>query len=361
MVVHSPVGSLPHARRGPYAGPVTTPTAIDLFAGAGGATSGLKQAGLRVLAAVESDGPASATFRANHSDVKLWERDIRSIKASEMRRELQLERGELALLKACPPCQGFSSLAEGRAKPNSLQNDLVLDTIRFVRALGPRSVMFENVPGLGRDGRSVTLAKSLEGMGYVVRKYQVNAMDFGVPQRRKRLIILALKGKRKELPLMLPVESSEAPVPASSAFDAVAKSLASGMEDSLNVYRKLSEAVQARVSHVPEGGSRFDLPEEHQLDCHRRMKTRSATSSYGRMRLDEPAPTMTTRCTTVACGSFIHPKEDRGISLREAATIQTFPVSYRFVGNYGQIERQIGNAVPVRMAARLGELVTQLL
>lgn len=342
-------------------GDVYPPTAIDLFAGAGGATQGLKDAGFLVIGAVENDNAAATSYALNHDEVELWTEDIRKVTASSMLARLGLKPRQLTLLKACPPCQGFSSLAEGRVQVDEAQNDLVVDTLRFVRALRPQAVMLENVPGLGRDSRAKTVLDALRSLGYVARQYPVNAIQFGVPQRRKRLIILALRGVRRSLPDQLPAEGLDNPTSVRSAFDELADALKLNPNDPLNVHRSLSPVVAARVEAVPVNGTRFDLPLEHQLECHKRVgRTRSATASYGRIRADRPAPTMTTRCTTPACGSFIHPTEHRGITLREAATIQTFPFDYVFSGSYGEIERQIGNAVPVRMAKALGTVVSNL-
>lgn len=332
-------------------------TAIDLFSGAGGATQGLRDAGFEVLGAVENDPVAAKSYKANHAEVTLWTQDIRTLKATDVLRKLELQRGELSLLKACPPCQGFSSLAEGRVDVDDERNDLVLHTIRFVRALRPRTVMLENVPGLGRDERAATLMSALRGLGYATKQYAVNATDYGVPQRRKRLIIIAARGLRTRLPGDLkPKIAPRAPATVGSAFSALAAQQTA--DDDLARHRKLSETTQRRVESVPINGTRFDLPEDLRLDCHIKLgASRSATGSYGRLKADEPSPTMTTRCTTPACGTFIHPTEHRGITLREAATLQTFPHDYRFHGYYDQIERQIGNAVPVRMAAALGTIV----
>jgi DNA (cytosine-5)-methyltransferase 1 len=338
-------------------------TAVDLFAGAGGATQGLRDVGFDVLGAVENDVAAAASYALNHPEVRLWSEDIRRVPAQRMRRDLALQAGELTLLKACPPCQGFSSLAEGRAAVDELQNDLVLDIRRFVRALRPRALLLENVPGLGRDARARTLVSFLDSLGYSSRQYKVNAQDFGVPQRRKRLIIVAARGLQRKLPEVLNGAGLDGGAPATvrTAFAQLATELMEN--DQLNRGRALVGTVLDRVRAVPVNGSRFDLPEHLRLACHNRLDDgwRSATGSYGRLRLDEPAPTMTTRCTTPACGSFIHPTEDRGITLREAATLQTFPASYRFTGTYGEIERQIGNAVPVRMASALGSAVLSVL
>jgi DNA (cytosine-5)-methyltransferase 1 len=300
------------------------PKAIDLFAGAGGATQGLRDAGFDVVAAVEIDKDAAATYRLNHPDARVWESDITKIAATKMRDDLGLEEGELALLKACPPCQGFSSLAEGRIAANDARNELVGHTIRFVRAFRPQSVLLENVPGLGRD-------------------------------RRLTELLVALRGLRSALPERLTPEDPETPVSVRKAFEDLKKSVQS--EDPLNATRTVSATVQRRIEAIPIGGNRFDLPEDLQLDCHVKMDKSGATGSYARMKWDEPSSTMTTRCTTPSSGPFIHPSENRPITLREAATLQTFPTNYRFSGSSGSIERQIGNAVPVRMATKIAKIL----
>ncbi|MEU6342875.1 DNA cytosine methyltransferase [Streptomyces sp. NPDC046977] len=337
------------------------PSAIDLFAGAGGATRGLRDAGFDVLGAVEVDGSAAQTYRLNHPGTHLIESDIRTVSASALRRSLGLGPRELDLLKTCPPCQGFSTLASGKGLADDERNDLVFHTVRFVRAFMPRAVLLENVPGLARDARLGSIRESLAALGYASRIYEFEASRFGIPQRRKRLIMIALRGRRFQLPddigAIVPEYISSAS--AQTAFREVAATQRS--DDPLWKHRTHNAKVSARIAAIPVGGNRFDLPEEHQLDCHKNLSRRNATASYGRIKLGEPAPTMTTRCTTPACGSFVHPTENRGITLREAAAIQTFPTNYDFIGDYGSIERQIGNAVPVRMAKVLGVVIRRLL
>jgi len=330
------------------------PTAIDLFSGAGGATQGLVDAGFSVIGAVEFDSIASESYRLNHPSVRLWEQDIRGIRATTIARDLELKPGELGLLKACPPCQGFSTLAEGRINGDDPRNELVRHTIRFVRVLRPKAVLIENVPGLGRDRRSAELLDSLRRMGYNARVYHVNAVDFGVPQKRKRLIILALRGLRAALPETLTPADPEEPRTVRQAFDQLASEV--DPNDPLSVPRALPAAVLRRVEAIPAGGNRYDLPPDLQLDCHKKLADEGksgASGSYARLRWEDPAPTMTTRCTTPACGPFLHPELHRPLTLREAAVIQTFPASYQFAGRRGDIERQIGNAVPVKMAAAI--------
>lgn len=335
-------------------------TAVDLFAGAGGATMGLKRAGWSVLGAVENDSLAAASYRANHPEVLLRDEDIEDVDAANLRAELGLERGDLGMLKACPPCQGYSSL--GKRVPDDPRNDLVTEVWRFFREFRPHLLLLENVPGLRADARLASLLRRIRALGWGARSYVVDAVDFGVPQRRRRLIVLAAKGKRAaELPSTLqsavPEDFDLTPRPSRSAL-----SLAGCLwnDDPLHKDRPRSARVKERIQAVPEGGTRFDLPDELKLACHDDI-ARSATGSYGRIKLDGPAPTMTTRCTTPSCGSFIHPAENRSITLREAALLQTFPTDYTFVGGPGSIERQIGNAVPVKLVEALGLAVAGLL
>lgn len=338
------------------------PSAVDLFAGAGGATQGLRDAGLNVLAAVENDAEAAATYRQNHPRVKLFSCDIRQVDPDELLKAIGLRPKELDVLKACPPCQGFSTLAKGKVDQD--RNDLVLDVARFVDGMLPKILLLENVPGLQRDARLPALLGHLRGVRYQFRGAALDATSFGVPQRRKRFILFAVRedlafSPDEEILDLLPGSFATNRRTARNVLDHLKRHLRPG--DPLDVYRESSPTVRRRIESIPVNGNRFDLPAEHQLDCHRKLKNRSASSSYGRIKLDEPAPTMTTRCTTPACGTFVHPTEHRGLTLREAATFQTFPVSYRFSGNYGSIERQIGNAVPVRMAKGLGLIASAIL
>ncbi len=345
---------------------VWTPTAVDLFAGAGGATQGLRDAGYDVVAAVENEPDAAETWRLNHPGVMI-QADIRRVEPARVLSVAGLRGRAVDLLKACPPCQGFSSL-RGAAQPDAVRNDLVLDTLRFVDGLSPAAVLLENVPGLRRDSRFPKLARALRDRGYELRDYEVEASLLGVPQRRRRLVVVAAKAARA-----LPADVGEIArvsglggrTTAGAALAVLECQLQPG--DVWHRWRRSSSAVAARIAAVPVGGNRFDLPLKHRLDCHERLVTadgvvrRAATGSYGRVRGDAPSPTMTTRCTTASCGSFIHPTENRGLSLREAASLQTFPHDYRWYGGYDSVERQIGNAVPVRMAEALGLVVRDLL
>lgn len=342
-----------------------TLTAIDLFAGAGGATQGLRDAGFEVRVGVEIDSDAAATWSLNHPGVML-EADMRTVSGRQLMDAGGFEYGELDLLKACPPCQGFSSL-RGSTHPDDARNDLVIDTLRIVDELYPRAVLIENVPGLRRDHRFESLTAGLRNRGYELEDYIIEASTLGVPQRRRRLVVIATRDGQSppSIDVLLPPVERRPRMTAGEALERFERDFAA--LDVSDTWRTSSKIVAERIAAVPIGGTRFDLPERLQLDCHKNLggsagkSRRNATGSYGRVRRDQPAPTMTTRCTTPACGSFIHPTRNRGLSLREAAAFQTFPVDYVWHGSYGSIERQIGNAVPVWMAEALGKAVASLL
>lgn len=343
-------------------------TAIDLFAGAGGASQGLRDAGFEVVAAVEFDSTASRTYEANHRGTWLISRDVSEIDPSGVRDVLEKVGrlpAPLSLLNACPPCQGFSS--RGSREVEDARNDLVLVVPEWAEAFGPDVVVLENVPGLRDDSRLLEVRKRLGRLGYGTKPYVADAADFGVPQRRKRMILLGVRGARLE---DFPDELVDG-LP--SDFDRSAQTAGRWIEkagpinrtsDPVHRARTLRPKTLARVASVPLGGDRRSIPDELQLECHKTLDSqtggRRATESYGRIDRDGVAPTMTTRCTTPACGRFTHPLEHRGLSLREAALLQTFPLEYEFKGTYGEIERQIGNALPVRMTSAIAQIARQI-
>ncbi len=257
--------------------------------------------------------------------------------------------GSLTLLKACPPCQKFSSLAKDTGDLETGE-DLVLEVFRWVSFFRPKIFTIENVPGLRRATVFTQLLRKTRGLGYRCRDFDVDAVNFGVPQRRRRLFLVGVRGDcgtRPTTEITAPIDSR------SQSAASVLAALVPDRSDSLCTPRRSSPKVQQRIKAIPQNGNRFDLPKSLQLQCHKRLTNRNATGPYGRISLNGPAPTMTTRCTTPSCGQFVHPTEDRGITLREAAILQSFPLNYRFHGNYGEVERQIGNAVPSRLVSIL--------
>jgi DNA (cytosine-5)-methyltransferase 1 len=343
-------------------GVVRAPTAVDLFSGAGGTTQGLRDAGFEVLAAIENDPSSVDTFVANHPATLVVDRDIQRVQAPAFARRLGLsDERRLDILTACPPCQPFSTLGSGDA--NDPRNALVSVLKRFIVALRPRAVILENVPGLRNEPRFRQLLRAI-GDCYDVREYVVQAAGFGVPQSRRRMIVLCVErdiGTKLPDDLLdaLPDDFDRATKTAGDAI-ALAENLSED-EDPVHRARSRQPKTLKRIKAVKPGEGRLHLPARLRLECHKELKQRNATSIYGRIDPALPAPTMTTRCTTPSCGRFIHPTEHRGLTLREAALLQSFPVTYSFCGTYGEIECQIGNAVPPKLSEALGLIVAGLL
>lgn len=318
------------------------PIAIDLFSGCGGLSLGLRQAGFKVIGAVELDALAVETFKANHKRVRVWETDIRKLRGNAVLKELKLEVGELDLLAGCPPCQGFSTMTTLNGSVSSMdpRNDLIFQFLRFVRVLKPKAIMMENVPGLGDDFRLEHLVSALERMNYKVNCRVLNASEFGVPQRRRRFILLAGKGDE----IFFGTPNGEA-VTVRKAF---AKLRFRPKNDLLHRSReKRSEKVKKLIRLIPkDGGSRKDLKKSLQLPCHRRCD--GFNDVYGRMAWDRVAPTITGGCCNPSKGRFLHPSKHRTITLREAALLQSFPPSYQISLKRGKFlaAQMIGNAVP---------------
>jgi DNA (cytosine-5)-methyltransferase 1 len=319
-------------------------TAIDLFSGCGGLSLGLKYAGFTVLAAVEIDSKARETYALNHPEVPLVGTDIRKVSGAQLLRSCNLKRGQLDLLAGCPPCQGFSTLRarNGHAAAPDARNDLIDEFARLAITLRPKMVMMENVPALARYEKFTDFVEKLEQEGYKVITKVLDTSCFGVPQRRKRLILSA---SRVGAPLLASPQQDRMTV-----RDAIGHLKSSGhsgdlLHDIQSTRR--SSRVQAMIATIPkDGGSRNSLPDNMKLGCHK--KTTGFNDVYGRMKWDDVAPTITSGCSNPSKGRFIHPNEDRPISLREAALLQGFPVGYRFNLLHGKqsIALMIGNALP---------------
>jgi len=334
------------------------PTAVDLFCGCGGLTSGLKRAGFRILGAVDVDPLSVKTYKANHREVTIWEKDIREIDPQELIKTLGLKKGSLDLLAGCPPCQGFSTMRtlNGAVMVEDPRNDLLLDFERFVEHLLPRTVMLENVPGLAGDVRFVAFRKKLKKLGYQGDHRILNAADYGVPQRRRRLIYLA--GMGMDIPF---AEKNTKQKTVKKAIGDLPKAGQSG-DPVHDIPENRTPKVLEIIRLIPkDGGRRRDLPEEYQLDCHKRCN--GFKDVYGRMAWNEVAPTITSGCFNPSKGRFLHPEEDRAITMREAALLQGFPRSYKFpvTNNKSAVALLIGNALPPPFIAAHGKSIKQIL
>lgn len=342
------------------------PSVIDLFSGAGGTGWGFKKAGFRIVAAVDTDRHAAATYKENLGvDVTL--EDLRLLSPARLRKKVGLRRNELDVLAGCPPCQGFTRLRNSKGARDP-RNELVHRYTAFVREFRPKYVLFENVLGIAesRHGKPMLerLVKALQRAGYKVRREVLESADFGVPQLRKRVIII---GTRSGYRIRFPRQTHTAPSttmrsPAlrrwrtvKDAIQGMPYLVAGGKNEGGGRYMnhaaaKTGKKVVAFIKRVPrDGGSRVDVARKHWLACHRSHEGHFDT--YGRLAWARPSGTITTGCTNPSKGRYVHPSQARGLSFREAAALQSFPNDFVFKGKC--IDRQIGNAVPPLLAVAI--------
>ncbi|VVB74915.1 Modification methylase MthTI [uncultured archaeon] len=349
-------------------------TAIDLFSGMGGLTFGLKKAGFKVLAAVEVDNPSAETYRANNSEVELFVEDIRKLTAEKIFEKIGIQK--IDLIAGCPPCQGFCKLTE-KYKKEDPRNTLALEMIRLIEEIDPTMVMLENVPGLAAKGHIIfdEFTLRLEKMGYVINKAVLQLADYGIPQSRKRLVLLAGKGFKVELPKQTHSRKGNSKLKLkkwatlkdalkncnSKKVVTLSEAVKNGGAKKLkwNVVRDMSPANIKRLKALSEGANRTAIPTKLRPVCH--MKgNKGFQNVYGRLAWDETPPTMTGGCTTLSKGRFGHPEELRTISVREAALIQTFPKSYKINTEFMEPAcTMVGNALPPKFAKLVAKACIQ--
>ena len=322
-------------------------SAIDVFCGCGGLSLGLQRAGFKIVAAIDNDGLSTSTYQMNHRRAHLVNQDIRLIDPGMLMRECGLSSGDLDLMAGCPPCQGFSTLRtlNGGRDVDEPMNDLVYEFVRFVRVFMPKALMMENVPALLRDARLEDITSELDTLGYTCAANLFNAERYGVPQRRRRMILFGARGDCPPFPR--PVRARRTVAQAIRRLRAP-----EGSDDPLHNYKvNRAEHVMSLIRRIPkDGGSRTDLPKSVQLQCHRGFD--GFKDVYGRMAWGEPAPTITGGCINPSKGRYIHPDQDRAITLREAALLQGFPSAYTFDMSKGRypVAAMIGNSFPPKFA-----------
>jgi DNA (cytosine-5)-methyltransferase 1 len=331
--------------------------AVDLFCGAGGLTHGLVKGGIKVVAGVDLDPQCRYPFEANNN-AKFLEDDVGGLSVDRLAK--LFGRGGLRLLAGCAPCQPFSTYSRSGRNPRYAEEwPLVTSFGRLVQEMQPDLVTMENVPQLADHAVFNEFLRRLSG--YHVWWDVVDCAKFGVPQTRQRLVLLGSKlGTRapslgKGTQEARSVRETIAGLPTIAAGGADPK-------DNLHVSSKLSPINLKRIRASVPGGTWRDWDEELLAACHRKSTGATYPSVYGRMEWDKPSPTMTTQCFGFGNGRFGHPEQDRAISLREAAMLQTFPRDYKFVPEDGRVVfdklgRLIGNAVPVR----IGEVIASAL
>jgi DNA (cytosine-5)-methyltransferase 1 len=334
-------------------------SAVDLFCGIGGLSYGFKQAGIDIKAGIDFDNRCKYAFETN-CNATFIHQDISKVEAEDI--EKFYEKDDIKVLVGCAPCQPFSTYTLKGDKHKDQRWQLLYEFARLIKETQPEIVSMENVPNLlnfKKEPVFENFVKELEKDGYFVWHKIVYSPDYGIPQKRKRLVLLA--SKKGEIKLIEPTHQPNEYLTVKDAIghlDPIASGETS-KNDFIHKSSKLSDKNLKRIRQSVQGGSwKKDWDESLQLECHKSDKGKSYVSVYGRMKWDEPSPTMTTFCTGIGNGRFGHPEQDRAISLREAGILQTFPIEYKFASGaenlkFTQVSKQIGNAVP----PRLGEVI----
>jgi DNA (cytosine-5)-methyltransferase 1 len=341
-------------------------SAVDLFCGAGGLTRGLEAAGVSVEAGIDDRELCRHAYETNNEAVFRCE-DIQAIAAEEPELVADLfdDGADATLLAGCPPCQPFSTLTNGATNSDHSKYHLLTsfwDIVDFVR---PDVVLMENVQGVHRSEIYRAFEQEMDAAGYNLNPRSdrsVYCPEYGVPQTRTRWVTFAAKEGVPDLGSPVRENPTDHPT-ASESIDHLPALEAGETDpaDSLHSARELEETNIERVRHSQPGGTWRDWPQELVLDCHTKDSGRSYESVYGRMRPDEPAPTITTQFYNLGSGRFGHydTEQDRALSLREGALLQTFPGGYSFFDELGDVGiretgKLIGNAVPPRLAEVIG-------
>lgn len=387
-----------------------TVKAIDLFAGAGGFTLSALEAGVEVIAAIEFDKAAADTYRKNFIEGKRKkielragpvDGDINNVNPSELRQCLGLERGDLDLILGGPPCQGFSTHRIKNAGVDDPRNALLLKYFEFVHEFQPKAFLVENVTGLLWKRHEKYLKKFIklaQDNHYILKfKDVINAVDYGVPQNRKRVFIYGIREDLDNESIVFPPEpthfspsSRKKPhwLPASTVFETMPSNIknrfieeyfvrrnnisaeeACLILDSLpsgepvsddEIYMRPTPKLMERFMDTPLNGSRVDAGEKHRLKCHSNGYE-GHKDVYGRIIIHRPSNTITTGCNNPSKGRFVHPWKNHGITLRHAARLQTFPDWFHFTGSATHQAKQIGNAVPPKLGKILIKSICKIL
>ena len=319
---------------------------FDLFSGVGGLTEGLQKAGFDTKYAFEIDEIASKAYSLNHKNTIVITNDIRKTDLNEIKQKLN--GMEIHLLAGCPPCQGFSSIRRlNKAKPvDDPRNDLINEFVRFVEYFKPYTIMLENVPWLEQDKLFIKAKENLEMMGYNIDVAIVNVKNYGVPQNRKRLVMI---GSR-----LGPISIAKPNKKKVTVRDCIGNlPKPDNSKDKLHkIFPEHTPNIKKLIEDIPHnGGSRKDLGKARQLNCHTK-KNIGFNDVYGRLRWNDYSSTITGGCLNPSKGRFLHPEQNRCISAREAMLLQSFPKKYKLPTDIpkNNIALMIGNALPPKFS-----------
>ena len=317
-------------------------SAIDLFSGCGGLSEGMRRAGFDVRVAIDINKDAASTYKMNHPDTFVINEDIRNIKAKSIKDVIG--KGDIHLLAGCPPCQGFSGVRRLNKERiiRDERNKLILEYLRFVDELRPITILMENVPRLVKYYLFAEVVRKLRKMGYDISFDFLNAKDYSVPQRRKRLVMVGS--------LLGGISIKRCSSKIITVRDAIGN--LQSVEETKDPLHKITvnhtPRIKEMIALIPrDGGSRTDLPREYILKCHLKESV-GFNDIYGRLKWDDVASTITGGCLNPSKGRFLHPEKNRVITPREASLLQSFPSDYKFPINISKasLANMIGEAFP---------------
>ena len=333
---------------------------VDLFCGIGGLSHGFIQEKFKVVAGIDIDPSCKYAFEANNN-AKFIQQSVHDISSTDIN---ILFGNHTKILVGCAPCQPFSKYKTIKGRANDEKWSLLKKFAEYITEIQPTVISMENVPQLRKHQVFLDFIDVLKQNNYYVSNAHkvVYCPDYGIPQKRKRLVLLA--SKLGEIELIPPTHQKYITVKDTIQKLPPIKAGEICNTDKLHRAQKLAEINIKRLNATKEGGSWRDWDKSLQLKCHQALNGRTFGDVYGRMKWNEPAPTMTTHCIGLGNGRFGHPEQLRAISLREAALFQTFPMDYKFVEegksfNSTHIQRHIGNAVPVRLGQVIAQSIKQ--
>ena len=339
-------------------------TAIDLFCGIGGMTHGLIKAGIKVIAGIDTDITCKYAYERNNK-TKFINRDIRDITGAELT-EMYPQKECYRILVGCAPCQPFSKHTQKNSKRTKDEKWNLLNSFaRLIRETEPDIISMENVPQIEKQKIFTTFIRNLKKHNYHISWQFVFCPDYGIPQTRTRLVLLASKFGKIELLNKTTVKAKYKTVKETIGELEQICAGQTSRSDSLHRACHFTDINMKRIKQSKPGGSWRDWDESLLLQCHKKETGKTYPSVYGRMRWNEPAPTITTQFYNYGTGRFGHPVQDRALSLREGALLQTFPIDYKFVDQSNgaisikKLGIHIGNAVPVRLAEIIGKSIVK--
>lgn len=334
---------------------------VDLFCGIGGLTRGLINSGLNVIAGFDIDPTCQYTYEHNNNNIEYHIQNVRDLNGDDI--DELYDNDAIRILVGCAPCQPFSQMRFklGEANARDEKYNLLLEYGRLIEEVHPTIISMENVPQIQDTNIFTQFLEILDRNGYQHDYRVIYCPDYGIPQTRRRFVLV---GSTLGPINIIPPTHNRDDIHVGDFIHDLPPIEAGGVDpnDPLHRSAHLSQKNLERIQHSVPGGTWRDWPEELRCECHRKASGQTYSSVYGRMTWEQIGPTITTQFYCYGTGRYGHPEQDRALSLREGALLQTFPADYDFIDPdrdfaFRDIARHIGNAVPVRLGEVIGESI----